>query len=97
MCCSHCSLMHRTIFPVNDSSDNDEDLSGDFLPSSGTVSDIPGVGGPLESYKVIFLFFSLKQQITDHLMTFGSIIKMKCASMKCMPISRLSGTKWPCY
>src|SRR5882724_4469691 len=97
MCCSCCSLMHQTIFPVNDSSDDDEDLAGDFSPSSGTVSDIPGVSGSLQSYKVSLLFFSLKQQITDHLMTFSSIVKMKCVSMKCMPNSQLSGTKWPNY
>ena len=79
--------MHWTIFPVNDSSDNNKDLAGDFSPSSGAVSDIPGVGGSLQSYKVSFLIFSLEQQITDHLMTFSSVIKMKCISMKCMPNS----------
>ena len=79
--------MPRTIFPVNDSSDDDEDLAGDFSPSSGAVSEIPGVGGSLQSYKVSFLFFSLKQQITDHLTTFSSVVKMKCVSMKCMPNS----------
>jgi len=77
--------------------DDDEDLAGDFSPSSGAVSEIPGVSGSLESHKVSFLFFSLKQQITDHLTTFSSIIKMKCTSMKYMPNSWLSGTKWPYY
>src|SRR5882724_7379276 len=81
MCCSHRSLMHQTIFPVNDSSDDDEDLSGDFSPSSGTVSDIPGVSGSLQSYKVSFLFFSLEQQITDHLMTFSSIVTSECTAL----------------
>ena len=55
--------MHRTIVPVNDSSDDNEDLAGDFSPSSGAVSDIPGVDGSIQSQsKFPFLF----TEATDH-------------------------------
>ena len=62
---SHHSLMHWTIFPINDSLDDDEGLSaGNFSPSSDTVSDVPGVSGSFRSYKVSFLFFFAGA--TDH-------------------------------
>ena len=83
------------IFPVNDSLDDDEGLSGDFSPSSGTVSDITGVSGSFQSYKVSFLFFSLEQQITDAFDDFQQCCQDEVDI--CMLNSQLSGTKWLNY